>query len=115
MRTGQDAIAICKGCSRKTAMGDLRYDWKSGDFVCPSCQNGESKPHKEIVIPNQQTKIDYVCQEGGYKFSRNEGFTVTEMCFFCGKDAVIKQAKAKANSDVIKELEDGLLKDSTKL
>jgi len=113
MKTGQDAISICRLCSIKIPIGELRYHWQYGDFVCPNCFEGKIKKDEieKVVLPNQEEKIDYLCRECGYKFSRNKNFIVTNLCFFCGKEGVVRADKKQIK--VIKEInEDGVFNNS---
>jgi len=112
MKTGQDVITLCSLCSSKVPMGDMRYHWKTGDFVCPDCYEGKpAKVHKPVNLPNQGDRTHYRCSDCGYTFSRGKDFTVTGLCFFCGKEAVARSDKKEFN--IIKEVtKDGILEDS---
>ena len=84
----QDIIVSCKSCELKVPMSKTRFDSSGSCLICLKCYkdiyglNGE-----KIVQTADPNRLNFSCNNCGYKFSRNKEFSLT-VCPYCSKQSL---------------------------
>jgi protein-arginine kinase activator protein McsA len=102
-----ESSLICKACSNKIALGDIRSDKSGSGWVCIQCYEGQ---HPDIYkmksvseeknplarsdqITSQLKKVKYYCSECGYKFETEGEYS--RKCPYCNLYAVKEDKDAE--------------------
>lgn len=113
MKTGQDVITVCKNCSEKVPLGDMRYHPGYKDYVCAYCFGKKERPKKEVKLDLNKPRVNFVCKTCDYNFSKAIGSKFSGKCPFCGKEDIYQVQDR--GQDLIKEVNNELFEDSKKL
>ena len=84
----QRVEVVCKKCSSKIPLSQMRSDKNQGVLVCVNCFEGKSE---EFYQSADSKRVKYHCQACGFKFSRGENFSFNGLCFNCGKKSVQRE------------------------
>jgi len=99
-----ETLLICKSCSNKFPIGDIRSDKSGSGWVCIKCyenqhpevyRKGESKSlEKTDKLPTEPPKIRYYCSECGYKFQSSREYS--RKCPYCNLYSVKEDKDAES-------------------
>ncbi len=103
-----DGEYVCKKCSTKVPLSNIRYDSNGKDLICTSCFSSKTKePIKAREAPKKKTPqigdhVKVICTECRYKFAVRVGSNIKLRCPYCSGTRLVKD-ETSAN-DIIKEV-----------
>ena len=90
-----DLSVVCRSCSRKVGMEQVKFDDVRNAFVCESCFDAThrvSKPDSRSAVVDEAVKsvdslkdsmVKYTCKKCNYHFARRKDKEVG-VCPYCG-------------------------------
>lgn len=89
----QDMIVTCNRCALTVPINQTTYDNGGKSLICFDCYNKivqglETGQYKIIQSGDVPKRLNYRCSFCNFEVSRSENFTVTGICFNCGKKSL---------------------------
>jgi Zn finger protein HypA/HybF involved in hydrogenase expression len=84
----QDVVVSCTRCTVNVPINQTTYENNSRNLICFECYNKLAQglhPDKVVQKAEPSDRLNYKCNNCGFKFSRGVNFQFSGACGNCGK------------------------------